>query len=280
MKIGLRLFLLGLLPLSALWLQGCPSNNHSPASPAPVTIVELVTATFTSTPTVSPTVTPGGAATSTPVPPPAAMNGYFTTHENTPLVLSNSNLNSLLVSYDNADPLIFLIVGSPDHGTAYLTHTGFTNSITYTPNSGFYGTDSFAYQAYDQATNEGASIQSIVITVAFVPTVTPTLTPTVTPTPVPSPALSNGNFAASENTTLVVSASSVASLVTVDPNGDPLTFSAAALPGEGTLTLNADGSFTYTPNSGFTGTDSFTVEITDTVTTLSSPPATFTVNVS
>ena len=34
----------------------------------------------------------------------------------------------------------------------------------------------------------------------------------------------------------------------------------------GTATLNADGSFTYVPNAGFTGTDSFTFQVTDGVT--------------
>ena len=34
--------------------------------------------------------------------------------------------------------------------------------------------------------------------------------------------------------------------------------------GEGTLTINADGSFTYVPDAGFTGIDTFTVQVTDT----------------
>ena len=43
---------------------------------------------------------------------------------------------------------------------------------------------------------------------------------------------------------------------------------------EGTLTINADGSFTYVPDAGFTGIDTFTVQVTDTVT-----PVTLTVNI-
>ena len=44
--------------------------------------------------------------------------------------------------------------------------------------------------------------------------------------------------------------------------------------GEGTLTINADGSFTYLPDAGFTGIDTFIVQVTDTVT-----PVTLTVNI-
>ena len=45
----------------------------------------------------------------------------------------------------------------------------------------------------------------------------------------------------------------------------------------GSLTLNADGSFVYTPNAGFCGTDSFTYTATDGHAT--SAPATVTITV-
>ena len=50
-----------------------------------------------------------------------------------------------------------------------------------------------------------------------------------------------------------------------DPENSPLTVNTSPLlgPSNGTVVLNADGSFTYTPNSGFIGTDVFTYEITD-----------------
>ncbi|MCH8991305.1 MAG: tandem-95 repeat protein, partial [Acidobacteria bacterium] len=43
-----------------------------------------------------------------------------------------------------------------------------------------------------------------------------------------------------------------------DPDEDPLTVSGNSSPGNGTVSVNADGSFTYTPNADFFGTDSFT----------------------
>ncbi len=51
----------------------------------------------------------------------------------------------------------------------------------------------------------------------------------------------------------------------VDPDGGSITASCApcTTTNGGTVTLNADGSFTYNPPAGFTGTDSFTYTVTD-----------------
>jgi len=50
-----------------------------------------------------------------------------------------------------------------------------------------------------------------------------------------------------------------------DLDGDTLTVNTTPIVNvtNGTLVLNADGSFTYTPNSGFSGLDTFTYQITD-----------------
>jgi VCBS repeat-containing protein len=48
-----------------------------------------------------------------------------------------------------------------------------------------------------------------------------------------------------------------------DPDGDDLTAVLDTDVSNGTLNLNADGSFTYTPDSGFSGTDSFTYHAND-----------------
>jgi large repetitive protein len=49
-------------------------------------------------------------------------------------------------------------------------------------------------------------------------------------------------------------------------------------PGHGSLSLNADGSFTYTPAANFHGPDTFTYEASDGA--LASNPATVTITVS
>ncbi len=48
-----------------------------------------------------------------------------------------------------------------------------------------------------------------------------------------------------------------------DADGDPLTILLAAGPTQGTLTLASDGTFSYSPNAGFTGVDSFAFQASD-----------------
>ncbi len=48
-----------------------------------------------------------------------------------------------------------------------------------------------------------------------------------------------------------------------DPNGDSLSFALDTLPGNGLVNFNPDGTFSYTPNAGFTGLDRFTYSASD-----------------
>jgi hypothetical protein len=48
-----------------------------------------------------------------------------------------------------------------------------------------------------------------------------------------------------------------------DPNGDLLTFLPLSQPSNGTLAVNADGTFRYTPNANWSGSDSFTYRVLD-----------------
>ena len=48
-----------------------------------------------------------------------------------------------------------------------------------------------------------------------------------------------------------------------DADGDTLTATSASQPVNGTVTLAANGSFTYTPEAGFSGTDTFTYTAND-----------------
>lgn len=53
------------------------------------------------------------------------------------------------------------------------------------------------------------------------------------------------------------------SLNTVDPWEEALTSTVTVAPAHGSVQINPDGTYTYTPDEGYTGTDSFTVNVDD-----------------
>jgi hypothetical protein len=77
-----------------------------------------------------------------------------------------------------------------------------------------------------------------------------------------APAAVNDSYSTGEGLALTVAAPGVLANDS-DPDGDTLTASLVSGPADGTLTLNAGGSFTYTPNAGFSGSDTFTYRATD-----------------
>ena len=77
-----------------------------------------------------------------------------------------------------------------------------------------------------------------------------------------APVAVNDGYGTPEDTDLVVSAAGVLTNDT-DANGDPLTATKTADPANGTVTLNANGSFTYSPSTGFTGNDTFKYRASD-----------------
>ena len=52
-------------------------------------------------------------------------------------------------------------------------------------------------------------------------------------------------------------------LTATDPDGDPLTFVLKDGPANGTVSVQPDGTYTYTPNHDYNGPDSFTVTVSD-----------------
>ncbi len=75
-------------------------------------------------------------------------------------------------------------------------------------------------------------------------------------------AVNDGGFVAPHNAPLQLGAASLLANDT-DIDGDPLTISSVGQPSNGTVVLNGDGSITYTPNPGFSGTDSFSYTTSD-----------------
>ena len=147
--------------------------------------------------------------------------------------------------------------GAPAHGTVVLNADG---SFTYTPTLGFAGTDSFTYVASDSLSNSGSTTVTINVAAR-------------------SLATQAASYDAHAGHSLTIDATHGVLTSDSDPNGLTMTAALASNggPQHGTLTLNADGSFIYTPMLGYAGTDSFTYVASDSLT--SSAPVTVTLNV-
>jgi VCBS repeat-containing protein len=93
-----------------------------------------------------------------------------------------------------------------------------------------------------------------------------------------SPVAVNDGYDANEDETLTVNAANGVLKNDTDANaGDALTASLETDVENGSLTLDSDGSFDYTPNKDFNGTDTFTYTANDG--TVDSAPATVTITV-
>ena len=76
------------------------------------------------------------------------------------------------------------------------------------------------------------------------------------------PVANDDSYSTDEDTTLNVAAPGVLGNDS-DPEGDTLTAIKVTDPSHGSLTLNSDGSFSYTPDADFSGSDSFTYKAND-----------------
>jgi Ca2+-binding RTX toxin-like protein len=77
-----------------------------------------------------------------------------------------------------------------------------------------------------------------------------------------APVGANDSYSVNEDATLTIAGLGVLAN-DEDEDGDALTAILVAGPTNGTLTLNADGSFVYTPNADYHGSDSFTYRAND-----------------
>ena len=93
-----------------------------------------------------------------------------------------------------------------------------------------------------------------------VPSPAPAPAPAPAPTPVDNtPAAVADSFSTSQDTAVTASLSSNDTGL----EDTPVTYSLDSAANNGTVTINANGSATYTPNSGYSGSDSFTYAVVD-----------------
>ena len=177
--------------------------------------------------------------------PPAANPDSPTVAEDDPVGVTFD----VLANDDDADTGDTRTVSSYDGSTVVngtLTDNG-GGSFTYIPDSGFTGADAFTYVAAD---GSGA---------------TSSATATINVTPIEhAPVAGNDAYITQQDTPFSITSPGLLAN-DGDQDGNAITVQSAPISGavNGIVTLSADGSFAYMPNSGFTGTDSFTYRIDD-----------------
>ena len=135
-----------------------------------------------------------------------------------------------------------MVVTGPTHGTLTLNANG---GFTYTPAANYNGADSFTYKANDGSLDSNVATVTIAVTAVN-----------------DAPVAANDSYSTSEDVVLTVVAPGVLGNDT-DVDSATLTAMVVTGPTHGTLTLNANGGFTYTPAANYNGADSFTYKAND-----------------
>ncbi len=231
------------------------STNSAPAADSTVPPRDIATVTIVVQPIV-PIVNANDDVFDTKVnlaleigPPGVLKNDYliFADH-----VTNTTTTSGISPNY----PLFAVLLDQPANGTVELRGDG---SVKYTPKSDFVGTDKFTYRASLPATASGDT--------NVLPSDVATVTVNVRPIIVP-PVANNDQFVATQDTKLTINAPGV---MANDVRPADVQYGAYLVDGvaNGTLELGLNGGFVYTPAAGFTGVDSFTYYIANSI----SPPA-------
>ncbi len=240
------------------------SNNNPKLFSSQPTIAADGTLTFTPAPNASGTaivtvqlqdnggVGPGGADTSAPqtfvisvaavADAPVAVAESYTSPANQTLMVPVTSGVLANDSDADGDTITAQLVDAPLHGVVTLNADG---SFEYVPDAGFFGPDSFTYTASDGSLASAVTAVSLTIERSNA-----------------APVANDDSYATTEDVAITVAAPGVIGN-DADADGDPLAASVVTRPAHGTVTLNPDGSFLYTPAANYAGADSFTYSLSD-----------------
>jgi len=145
----------------------------------------------------------------------------------------------------DGDILSFSIANAPLNGSLGPINP-LTNIVRYTPNSNYVGQDFFRFTASDGNLSSGPA--SITITISDAGNL--------------PPVAQNDTFVAFRNTPLIVNLPGVLANDS-DPNGDPISAVLVSPIGSSNLTLNSNGSFSFTPDNNSLSDFVFTYRASD-----------------
>ncbi len=154
----------------------------------------------------------------------------------------------------DGDALSAVQITGPSHGSVSLLSDG---TLVYEANLGFTGTDSFTYVANDGSVDSNVATVTIRVN--------------------NRPVASNDVYSTNQGVDLPVAVPGVLGNDT-DGDADALTAVLISGPNNGQVSLEADGSFLYEPDTGFNGTDMFAYVANDGIEDSEVAYATITVN--
>ncbi len=142
------------------------------------------------------------------------------------------------------DALGVLSVTQGTNGAVFINEN---HTLTYIPNAGFIGNDTFTYTVFDG--NGGSDTATVSVSVTEVPDI-----------PVNTAPIAQDDAAiVDEDGSVVIDVLGNDS----DVDGDVLTISALGTAANGSVVNNGDGTVTYTPDAGYDGAESFTYTVQD-----------------
>ncbi len=132
----------------------------------------------------------------------------------------------------DGDAITAQLVSAPLHGSLTLNSDG---SFDYVPTPGYFGSDSFTYQASDGTLTSAVTTVTLNVERANA-----------------APVALGESYSTNEDVVLSVAAPGVLSN-DIDADGDTITANLVVAPAHGTVVLNANGSFVYTPATNYAG---------------------------
>jgi VCBS repeat-containing protein len=173
---------------------------------------------------------------------PIAEDDFYSVNEDSLLTVNPIGVLQNDTNSQNSNTFLAIVQTSTGFGTLTLNPDG---SFTYQPNLNFASTDSFTYVANNGTHNSNEA----------------TVTLTVNPIN-DTPTALDDSYTILEDSVLAIAAPGVLDNDS-DVDGDSLLAVLDTSTNDGTLVLNTDGSFTYTPDANFVGPDSFTYHAND-----------------
>ena len=204
--------------------------------------------------------TPNQCDTATVTIPIAAVNDApVANNDNYPINEDGTLMNDVTTNDTDVDGPMenITLVTDVTNGTLTLNPDG---TFTYTPDPGYNGSDSFMYSYCDGGTPNLCDTATVTIPIAAVND---------------APMAVDDTFPTDEDMPLMGDVS----LNDTDPDGPMENITVATPPMNGTLILNPDGTFTYTPDPNTNGPDSFTYSYCDGGTPNQCDTATVVINV-